>query len=136
MPRERKIGHIEIVQDVSASAKGKAYTDVWVGQVRKNLRRLAEGNLDVDLAVQDADAYTKELHSTYFSINKDMSLVAESIMALAQDAAMLSQAAVEGRLATRADGGKHKGVYGEIVTGVNDCLDAVIGPLNSPPICR
>jgi methyl-accepting chemotaxis protein len=53
-----------------------------------------------------------------------------SIQALVSDAAKLSQAAVEGKLSTRADASRHKGDFHRIVSGVNDCLDAVIGPLN------
>ena len=53
-----------------------------------------------------------------------------SIDLLVSDAAMLSGAAVEGRLATRADASKHRGVYAKVVQGVNDTLDAVINPLN------
>jgi len=49
---------------------------------------------------------------------------------LVTDASMLSRAAVEGKLATRADANKHQGDYRKIVEGVNDTLDAVIGPLN------
>jgi methyl-accepting chemotaxis protein len=54
----------------------------------------------------------------------------DTVNALVADAAMLSKAAVEGKLATRADASKHQGDYRKIVQGVNDCLDAVIGPLN------
>jgi methyl-accepting chemotaxis protein len=46
------------------------------------------------------------------------------------DAMMLSQAAVEGKLATRADATKHQGDYRKVVEGVNSTLDAVISPLN------
>ena len=53
-----------------------------------------------------------------------------SIDNLVTDMAMLSDAAIEGRLATRADASKHHGDYGLIVKGVNETLDAVIGPLN------
>ena len=53
-----------------------------------------------------------------------------SIDALVADAAMLAQAAVEGKLATRADASKHQGDYRKVVQGVNETLDAVIGPLN------
>jgi len=56
--------------------------------------------------------------------------VRANLQALVADAAMLNQAAVEGKLATRADATKHQGDYRKIVQGVNDCLDAVIGPLN------
>jgi methyl-accepting chemotaxis protein len=43
---------------------------------------------------------------------------------------MLSKAAVEGKLETRADAAKHQGDFRKIVEGVNNTLDAVIGPLN------
>ncbi len=53
-----------------------------------------------------------------------------AIQGMAADAAALSKAAVEGKLATRADATRHQGDYRKIVQGVNDTLDAVIGPLN------
>ena len=53
-----------------------------------------------------------------------------SIDALVTDADMLAKAGVEGNLATRADVSKHQGVYRKVVEGMNNTLDAVIGPLN------
>jgi methyl-accepting chemotaxis protein len=53
-----------------------------------------------------------------------------AINAMVADAAMLSKAAVEGKLATRADASKHQGDYRKVIEGVNATLDAVIGPLN------
>ena len=42
----------------------------------------------------------------------------------------LAQAAIDGKLDTRADVNKFEGNYRKIVQGVNNTLDAVIGPLN------
>ena len=56
--------------------------------------------------------------------------VMRAVDALAIDAEMLSRAAVEGKLATRADINKHAGEFRNIVAGVNATLDAVVGPLN------
>ena len=53
-----------------------------------------------------------------------------ALNAMLADAAMLSKAAVEGKLAVRADASKHQGDFRKIVEGVNETLDAVIGPLN------
>ena len=53
----------------------------------------------------------------------------EAIQLLISDVNMLSGAAVEGKLNTRADAAKHQGGFRKIVEGVNDTLDAVIGPL-------
>ncbi|CAG0973866.1 hypothetical protein RHDC4_01459, partial [Rhodocyclaceae bacterium] len=52
-----------------------------------------------------------------------------AVHALVADANMLSQAAVQGKLATRADASKHQGDFRKIVQGVNDTLDAVIQPV-------
>ncbi|MCX6345227.1 MAG: MCP four helix bundle domain-containing protein, partial [Armatimonadetes bacterium] len=61
---------------------------------------------------------------------KSMNRVVETLRALVSEAGMLSKAAVDGRLETRGDANKFEGGYREIVKGVNDCLDSVIGPLN------
>ena len=56
--------------------------------------------------------------------------VQHAVQAMTTDANTLVKAAVDGRLATRADASKHQGDFQAIVTGVNNTLDAVIGPLN------
>ena len=63
-------------------------------------------------------------------INETIEQVRTNLKALIADAHMLSHAAVEGKLATRADASKHQGDFRKIVQGVNETLDAVIGPLN------
>ena len=63
-------------------------------------------------------------------INDTIEQVRANLKALIADANMLSGAAVQGKLATRADASKHDGDFRKIVKGVNDTLDAVIGPLN------
>ncbi|WP_423228717.1 methyl-accepting chemotaxis protein [Pseudaquabacterium rugosum] len=55
--------------------------------------------------------------------------VRSSLLALIEDAATLSTAAVEGRLDTRADAGRHQGDYQRIIGGVNGTLDAIVTPL-------
>jgi len=57
-------------------------------------------------------------------------LLKNNINGLAAETALLAKAAADGKLATRADGSKHQGDYRKIVEGVNQTLDAVIGPLN------
>ncbi len=54
----------------------------------------------------------------------------ESIRALVEETAMLSEAAVEGKLSTRGDEEKFKGEYSKVIKGINDTLDAVIAPIN------
>jgi len=58
-----------------------------------------------------------------------------AVNALVSDAAALSAAALEGRLATRADATRHQGDFRKVVEGVNATLDAVIGPLDAAARC-
>jgi methyl-accepting chemotaxis protein len=72
------------------------------------------------------DAYNGDFNH----IKNNLNACIDAVNALVADANLLSKAAVEGKLATRADASKHQGDYRKIVQGVNETLDAVIGPLN------
>ena len=54
----------------------------------------------------------------------------QAIETLVADVRSLGNAAVEGRLDARAETGRHEGQFRDVVQGVNDTLDAVVGPLN------
>ena len=71
-----------------------------------------------------------EYKGDFNEIKNNLNNCIDNINALVADANMLEQAALQGKLATRADATKHNGDYRKIVEGVNNCLDAVIGPLN------
>ena len=73
---------------------------------------------------------TDKYNGDFNEIKNNLNQAVDAVNALVADAAMLSVAAVEGKLATRADASKHQGDFRKIVQGVDDCLDAVIGPLN------
>jgi methyl-accepting chemotaxis protein len=73
---------------------------------------------------------TDTYNGDFNTIKNNLNNCIDNINALVADAALLVKAAVEGKLATRADASRHQGDYRKIVQGVNDTLDAVIGPLN------
>ena len=71
----------------------------------------------------------EEYNGDFNTIKNNLNQCIDAVNALVADADMLSKAAVEGKLSTRADASKHQGDYRKVVQGVNDTLDAVIGPL-------
>jgi len=73
---------------------------------------------------------TEEYNGDFNTIKNNLNQCIDAVNALVADAAMLSQAAVEGQLSTRADSAKHQGDFRKVVEGVNATLDSVIGPLN------
>jgi len=91
------------------------------GVINETATRIAAGNLSVLVPLRLNDRS---------SAMAAMSALQDKIKLLVADASMLSQAAVSGRLATRADATQHQGDFRKVVEGVNATLDSVIGPLN------
>ena len=73
---------------------------------------------------------TDDYNGDFNVIKNNLNNCIQNINALVADANLLAKAAVEGKLATRADASRHMGDYRKIVEGVNSTLDSVIGPLN------
>jgi len=111
MERQDEIGQLARAMD--------GFTDNLQGMVG-GLGEIAKGDLTREWTQSDAQD----------EINPALRTVRANLLALIEDAAMLNKAAMEGKLATRADASRHQGDYRRIVQGVNDTLDAVIGPLN------
>jgi methyl-accepting chemotaxis protein len=93
-----------------------------IGEGNRVLAQIAMGKID-ELIVE---TYSGDHEKMKQAINN----VATALQNMAKDVSLLVKAAVEGKLATRADASKHQGDYRKIVEGVNQTLDAVIGPLN------
>ncbi len=112
MQRKDEIGDLAGAMDVFSE-------DLQVNTVA-TLQKIAVGDFSTEVKAKDGQD----------EISPAMLKATEAVRALSAEAANLTKAAVEGRLATRADASKYQGEYRNIVQGVNDCLDAVIGPLN------
>ena len=84
------------------------------------MKKIAEGDMSIEVVSKDNQD----------EIAPAIKQISDSLRALIAETDMLSKAAVEGKLSTRGNADKFKGVYRDIVKGVNDTLDAVINPLN------
>ncbi|MCK9296156.1 MAG: methyl-accepting chemotaxis protein, partial [Desulfobulbaceae bacterium] len=69
-------------------------------------------------------------HDETGQLQRAMATMVAAIKALIKEVNMLVEAAVAGQLAIRADAARHQGEYQKIISGVNQTLDAVTGPLN------
>ena len=79
-----------------------------------------------DIPEKITDNYNGDLNEIKNNLNQCI----DAITGLVSEVEMLSAAGVDGRLDIRGDAKKFGGDFGKIVQGVNDILDAVIGPLN------
>ncbi len=130
-----------------AAVKGQLATRGDVEKINFEFRGIVEGlnqTLDavigpLNVAAEYVDRISKgdippkitdNYNGDFNEIKNNLNGCIDAVNSLVSDAGMLVNAALEGRLATRADASKHQGDFRKIVEGVNNTLDAVIGPLN------
>jgi methyl-accepting chemotaxis protein len=131
------IGAFEVVSDQTAvkqaakrARKVAEYQAREAASLVDALGRLSHGQLDFKAATTPGDADTADVERTFQVLSTALNQSAGAVRHLVVDVAGLARAAVEGKLAVRADAQKHDGDFRKIVEGVNATLDAVIGPLN------
>ncbi|RCK79099.1 MAG: Methyl-accepting chemotaxis protein I (serine chemoreceptor protein) [Candidatus Ozemobacter sibiricus] len=132
---------------VEAAVAGRLATRADASKHQGDFRKIVDGvnrTLDavigpLNVAAEYVDRISKgdipkkitdQYNGDFNEIKNNLNNCIDNINALVADANMLAKAAIEGKLATRADASKHQGDYRRIVEGVNQTLDAVIGPLN------
>lgn len=84
-------------------------------------QKVANGDLSIE--VKSA--------SEHDVMGKSLQLVIKTLRELVNETVSLSNSAVEGKLETRGNTGKFNGGYRQIISGINDTLDAVTIPLNA-----
>lgn len=124
------IGFVEVVTDLTSILKVNSYTKEEVERLAGNLDLLAQGNLDMDLNVKEADQYTKEAKENFVKINNNLIKVKSALNLMISDAEVLVSSAIEGKLEARANVTQHHGDYRKVIEGINNTLDAVVEPLN------
>jgi len=129
-PEGEKIGHVEIVTDVTEIIKVKNYLRNEIEHTAQNLEKFSRGELDLDYSIEESDEHTRDVSELFIRINNSLRKGTAALSLMSDDTHMLAQAAVEGKLSTRADASRHQGEYRRVVEGVNQTLDAVITPLN------
>lgn len=142
---DRILNEIKIL--TQAAVNGKLNTRSETEKVNFEFRPIAEGinqTLDavigpLNVAAEYIDRISKgnipakindTYHGDFNEIKNNLNACIDAVNQLVNDATMLANAAVVGKLATRADATKHEGDFRKVVEGVNNTLDAVIGPLN------
>ena len=93
-----------------------------IGEGNRILAQISNGKIDELIA----QTYKGDHEKMKQAVNN----VAAKLQAMADDVNMLVKAALEGKLATRADASKHQGDFRKVIEGFNVTLDNVIKPLN------
>jgi len=67
-----KIGHIEVIQDITAANRVREYQEKEVNRMASNLLDFAKGNLKIDTSVGDADKYTEGVKINFLKIKDSL----------------------------------------------------------------
>jgi len=92
-----------------------------IGEGNRILAQISNGNIDELIAQTYKGDHEK--------MKQAVNTVGTVLQNLVKDTNMLTKAALEGKLSTRADASIHHGDFRKIVQGVNSTLDAVVGPM-------
>ncbi len=72
---------------------------------------------------------TAEYQGDFNTLKTNLNICIDAINALIADVNLLANAAIAGKLATRADAARHGGDFAKIITGVNQSLEAIVRPV-------
>lgn len=131
------IGAFEVISDQTAIKKAvrvadkqAAFQDVAIEKLVSNLQAVAKGQLTIDTQIAEHDEDTEQIARNFTTVNNSLTEMVDAINALAKDAGVLAQSALEGDLTVRADENKHQGDYRNIVSGMNNIVEAMVQPVN------
>ncbi len=91
----------------------------WLSELIAYVTAIANGDMTAKMGMASNDD----------QIHQWLMMLKTNIGNVVNDTDVMVKAAIEGRLSVRADAGKHQGDYRRIVDGLNNTLDAVVGPL-------
>ncbi|UUX93339.1 methyl-accepting chemotaxis protein [Methanoplanus endosymbiosus] len=127
----KNIGHVEIIQDITATTKVGEYLKQEVAKVAADLEYIAKGRFeDVKLTVGEADQYTKDVREQFVEITESIRSVNDTFRGLVVEIEELVTAGTDGRLGVRSDSKKYHGEYVDLVENLNNLMDAIATPIN------
>ena len=86
-----------------------------------NINLIAKGNIP--------EKISKNYNGDFNEIKNNINSCIDAINNLVADANILAVAAIDGKLAIRADAAKHTGSFKEIIDGLNGTMNAIAGPM-------
>lgn len=116
--------------DVSISSDRKDE----IGELMNSFSRMIDNIRQQALAIEKIAAGDVNIDITPRSekdiLSNSITVVSQKLSEITDEADKLTKSAVEGKLATRGDADKFRGVYKKIIQGFNNTLDAVVEPIN------
>lgn len=121
--KDEKIGHLEVVQDITKSNRRARYNNVEIERLSGNLKRISDGDFGISTRLTPPDEYTKKQNANFVTIYKNLYYAVNSIQRLINDTNKLTKAANNGDLTQRANVNSHNGEFKTVMESFNSALD-------------
>ncbi|WOF16617.1 PAS domain S-box protein [Methanoplanus sp. FWC-SCC4] len=125
-----KAGHVEIIQDITATTRVSEYLEQEVAKIGEDLAKIAAGDPNLSLKVGEADKYTKEVREKFVEISDSIASVQNTLHSLFGEIEKLVEAGIEGKLDVHADSKKYNGTFVDLVENLNRLMESVALPIN------
>ena len=122
------VGHVEVVSNISSEHHKKMYNEKAVDKLALNIKKLSEGNIDIDLTLEPPNEYTQSEYKHFKEIALNLEQVHNSIEHIVTDVAKLAESLKAGSVGFRVDSTKHKGNFKLIIDGMNNGLNGLLTP--------
>lgn len=127
------LGLISIEMTAKNLKKTQDCLNLHLEKLCTSLKNLEEGNINLTFEVENPNHKTEKLYKTFMQITKSLEKIENATKNIIMDSNMMSKAAIEGNLSVRADSSKHKGHFKELIDGVNETLNTLVGHIDSMP---
>ncbi len=128
-----KIGHIEIVQDVTARSRVNGYLNTEVNKLSTALDALAQGDLSFEYNVGEGDEYTGNEREVFVELGKNLSSALVTLKGYVSDISGILQHMAEGDISME-DVEAWKGDFSGISESLNvitESFNMVLGDINT-----
>lgn len=132
-----KMSHEHDLGDIDAMIPAKEFQGTY-SKVAQGINDMVAGHISVkkkamacigEFGKGNFEAPLERFPGKKAFINDTIEQVRANLKSLISDFSTLSDAAIQGKLSTRADAARHEGDFRRIVQGVNDIINAVVGPI-------
>jgi len=123
------VDQTEVVNGIRKTEKQAVYQDREVQSLIMNLKKLAQGDLNIETEIHEVDEDTKLIGQNFENINDNLNNCIDIISGLLSETNKLINAAQEGELDARANASGFTGGWEEILSGVNKLVEAVVKPI-------
>jgi methyl-accepting chemotaxis protein len=127
LSRLKQVLVVFLLAGVALAIFGLALTNRIVVRPIQRVADLAQSVAEGDLTTQDLNINTKDEMGT---LAKAFGQVVHTLQDLIAETGQLMKWSKQGLLDKRGDVTKFQGVYGDLIQGINDTLDAVVAPIN------